>query len=410
MFESSSVLHSLGGGLLHRTFMCLSPVSVLLHQELFVCNSVSRTSNCSLSGSCCDDKENLPSSTEGTTTTANQSPPGENLPASSALGNNGESSSRVLGKRRGSESIEQEFGVQYCSSDCNGAVKKQRVDHQVSVSVISCEQLPASHHLDSAAQSDARDSPSSNNPPLKTDSCFVTNGTGSIAAVSNSKDFVSGSTSHDVVGYSQNSVGRDIAAEFDSLFSPEILLTLDNDPQLGVGSCNTLPSTTVTNSVAQSTQASTTSTYTTSLPPRSSSNAPAVSSVAGAETEHPLPSACERTTCNEMVVGDENGLMLGLFGGVAFENLSRPNSSNGRPEGTPTVEPNAPGARGEEEDVGLQRAMEESLREQVGGNLFSVVLCAYLMFLCIFHTFVLVALLLLCCVVTCTISAVLYYP
>jgi hypothetical protein len=323
-----------------------------------------RTTNSS--GSCCDDKENLPS-TEGTDQCG---PPRENLTTtpqpgelqSSALGS--EEGSRILGKRRGNESIEQEFAA--CGRDCN-VVKKQKVnyDHQVSVSLSSTAQLPASHQLavssDSPAQSTTQGPFYTNNPPLQSLQSSMNTGVGSTTVVPN--DLVKENTTTNDGSYSQNSVGRDIAAEFDSLFSPEILLKLDNDPQLKGGPCSdALPvktsPTVEKSSVAKPTDASATSTVT-PLPPGSLTDAH-TQGVTSTETERPLSSG--RTK------GNEDGLMHGLFGGVASEDYSKCRS-----ERTPTrdLPPRARASQSgkvdenlEEEDVGLQRAMEESLREQ----------------------------------------------
>jgi hypothetical protein len=186
-------------------------------------------------------------------------------------------------------------------------------------------------------------------------------GVGSTTVVPN--DLVKENTTTNDGSYSQNSVGRDIAAEFDSLFSPEILLKLDNDPQLKGGPCSdALPvktsPTVEKSSVAKPTDASATSTVT-PLPPGSLTDAH-TQGVTSTETERPLSSG--RTK------GNEDGLMHGLFGGVASEDYSKCRS-----ERTPTrdLPPRARASQSgkvdenlEEEDVGLQRAMEESLREQ----------------------------------------------
>ena len=333
---------------------------------LFVCNAVCRTTNSS--GSCCDGKENLPS-TEGTD---QRGPPRENLPTTpqpgelqnSALGS--EEGSRILGKRRGSESIEQEFAA--CGRDCN-VVKKQKVDydHQVSVSLNSTTQLPASHQLavssDSPAQTTSKGPFYTNNPPLQSLQSSMNTGVGSTTVVPN--DLVGENTTTNDASYSQNSVGRDIAAEFDSLFSPEILLKLDNDLQLKGGPCgDALPVTTSPtvekSSVAKPTNASATSTIA-PLPPGSLTDA---HTRGVTSSERPLSS--ERTKSNE------DGLMHGLFGGVASEDYSKCRS-----ERTPTRDlprraragqSGRVGENLEEEDVGLKRAMEQSLREQVCSN------------------------------------------
>ncbi|CAI8015065.1 hypothetical protein GBAR_LOCUS9374 [Geodia barretti] len=180
-------------------------------------------------------------------------------------------------------------------------------------------------------------------------------GVGSTTVVPN--DLVSENKVTNDASYSQNSVGRDIAAEFDSLFSPEILLKLDNDPQLKGGPCgDALPVTTSPtvekSSVAKPTNASATSTIT-PLPPGSLTDAH-TRGVSSSETERPLSS--ERTK------GNEDGLMHGLFGGVASEDYSKCRS-----ERTPTRDLPRRARAGqsgrvdenlEEEDVGLQRAME----------------------------------------------------
>ena len=341
-----------------------------------VCNAFCRTTNSS--SSCCDDKENLPSSEDTHKPSPREIFPTEPWRQGSALGN--EESSRILGKRRGNDSIEQEFAAEH-GGNCSDVVKKQRVE-QVSVSVGPCVQLPttdvAVSSVSTAHSATDNNSPSVKNCPLVSSRGVVTSGSSlttvvpsGSSVVPSGRDLVShtANPAGNEGNYSQNSVGRDIAAEFDSLFSPEILLKLDNDPQLKVGSCDVLPvTTTVSTAACSAADCSTTSAVSatstcavTEHPQRLLTDTITTS----APNEHPLP-----TTHHEKTMGDEIGLMQGLFGGVASDG----HSGCTGPEKTPTRAPShtSEGSKlvegekkHEEEDLGLQRAMEESLREQV---------------------------------------------
>ena len=325
-----------------------------------------------------NDKENLPSSEGPLSVESFPTGPG---PHSSAVGSRTISSSgssgRILGKRRGSESFVQEFAT-HGNRD---VVKKQRVD-QVSVSTSSCVQpstagpVVASGSVAQARTSLADGGPCSTNGPRLSGCGVVTSGDASTTAVSSGRDGSADNSANTDVKYSQSSVGRDIAAEFDSLFSPEILLQLDNDPQLTLGSSNAPPETTTptvgssagltdsTTSVPANTHGGSGDSRTTTQLPAGVSSETSTGGVASSVTEHPLPSAPHKKAA-----ADVESLMLGLFGGVSSEEESRCGGSGGTREEVP-VEGHEVGGEErkleeEEEDLGLQRAMEESMREQV---------------------------------------------
>ena len=335
-----------------------------------------------------DNKENLPSSSTSSTAGAGQDLPVEIFPATEQPGGpaigNSSSGGRILGKRRGTESVVQEGQWE------REFVKKLRVD-EVSVSVASRVQPTTSGPAVDTGGCTALSQTSSSIGfiPLTSSglvTCgtsstgLVTCGTSSTAVVSSGREMVAGTDNTNAdVDYSQNSVGRDIAAEFDSLFSPEVLLQLDNFSQ-------------VTSTIASSAPPATTTSDTTRFTGTTDSGAvTTMHSTASVSTSGTASSTVVQPPLNNTLVvsggnpttdqsectlprGDrangtveEERLMLGLFGGVSSEGDSS-GAVSGR-EGAVTRAPAPVVAdcelKSETEDLGLQRAMEESMREQV---------------------------------------------
>ena len=344
-----------------------------------------------------DNKENFnfPSSSSTSTATegTDQLPPRENFPAEpgqlcSAVGS---VDGRVPGKRRSSESVVQDRVVEPGEGEI--AVKKQRLD-EVSVSVDSRVQPTTTGPVVSCSTSlQTYTSVSSSNVSLRNcfpmgSSDFNTCGSNSNTVVSSSQCAVSrqdDSVSTCVSSNGQqNSVGRDIVAEFDSLFSPEVLLQLDKDPQL-----TALPSTdpsTVTDSTNCSSTRDSVATHTDSGASCCGDMSITTTSTVASQPTSTLVSLADAITHSSITVQSEHPLthvshkemgsseecsMLGLFGGVSSEGESRRSGTSGEREGTPATVPAVTAQlknEEDEEDLGLQRAMEESIRDQVKLN------------------------------------------
>ena len=203
------------------------------------------------------DKENLPSIDRPNALIS------RGLPESIVNGDSG-----ILGKRRSSEKVDND--VPEINSD---VVKRQKVDHISNLNSVSS-------HLTATANGD-----------LVTCKDQATN-------------------------VSQNSVGRDIAAEFDSLFSPEVILEFFNESSPD----NALPVTATSGNAtsAELTITTTSSVLTTTHTVMSAGTVACSGSTgcAAVQTEHPLPH-------NSSPADNKERLMLGLFGGVDY-NHSNP--------------------------------------------------------------------------------------
>ena len=165
----------------------------------------------------------------------------------------------------------------------------------------------------------------------------------------------------------QNSVGRDIAAEFDSLFSPEVIFEFEKDSSFTSDSPMTATAATATNSVNTATASIGCSITATNGVPITACAVTPLSTHANPtrhtaiQTEHPLPHSAESRT------PDKGTFAPGLFGGV----------SRGRPTPSESADiTQQQDGRGEmsewdgetEDEEGLKRAMEESMKDQVNSE------------------------------------------
>ena len=179
----------------------------------------------------------------------------------------------------------------------------------------------------------------------------------------------------------QNSVGRDIAAEFDSLFSPEVIFEFDNNSSFTSTSPTMATAATTTNTVDTATTSTKCSTTTTDSVPvttcavmplstRGKTAGDSSTSCASMQTEHPLPPSADSKTPNKGTFSP------GLFGGVSCSSSTSTTRVTAPGRGTPadttqqqsgTVEMSEWCGETEDEE-GLKRAMEESMKDQVNSE------------------------------------------
>lgn len=339
------------------------------------------------SSSSCDNKENLLSSTKG----INQPFPKDDFqPGSNHQGESvvGTVNSSILGKRRSSERLDDV--VKEPGEHCD--VMKKQKNEQVSVSqsssarMLSCDSICTDGS--SVASMDAACGDCVGPVTDHHTSGMVTSDIASVGS-RHGTAAESKATSADTK-YSQNSVGRDIAAEFDSLFSPEVLFEFDDNSLVATTSNKALPNdhTTAVTSIATT---NSTTVASISQPMISFSNAimPQSASIetTSGETdsgdaatiqciEHPLPLSTQAISDNSASNNEQDSLMLGLFGGVSCTNSSPTDNRNNPPTAVIALDKTTPVAHSraanetskcgkEEEDEHVQRAMDESLRGQV---------------------------------------------
>lgn len=167
--------------------------------------------------------------------------------------------------------------------------------------------------------------------------------------------------------YSQSSVGREIAAEFDALFSPEVIFEFENN-----SSFTTTTTTTMTTTAAMTTDILDAAMDTSSsvLPvtthvAQSADTRMMVDEYSGCvpmQRELPHPT---QTTASERVT-QRHKCTPGLFGGVACGSLTHSTTETEiRPELSEEERAGLGETNDDEEEV-LKRALEESMREQVG--------------------------------------------
>ena len=331
------------------------------------------------SSSSADDKENLPSSSKGTS----QAFPGEAFHLGIhrhelAVGN---TSSLVLGKRRSSERLDGVEQVSWEQSD-HDVTKKQKTEQQVSVSQSASSQLLSGGITQNSSDGAVGDHHTSISGVASSGTGTRDSGRQSVADTRAGK-----LTASDDPTYSQSTVGRDIAAEFDSLFSPEVLFEFDNNSPLTTttnvavsNTCTTIA--TSTSSAAQcttvaSSNQSVTSSHVVRPQVAMSGTASCETASEHASTRHPgsggTGSAAQHSEHPLPQPGSDNNeqesLMLGLFGGVS-STRSTPHRGCGHPPDTSAEEPHRPANGGplydkDEEDEGLQKAVEESMKGEV---------------------------------------------
>lgn len=199
----------------------------------------------------------------------------------------------------------------------------------------------------------------------------------------------------------QSSVGRDIAAEFDALFSPEVIFEFENNSSFTTTA--TAPMTTTAAMTTDILDAATTVTntnYTGSTangaPMTTHTVKPLPTDAAGClamQTEHPLPAQVTAT--------GEGDLTPGLFGGVACTCSSATPNMSGTTEGgipcampTPREREVSEWGKDKEDEEGLKRAMEESIRDQVSkrmaktrvSELANTAVCMTDKYICVFSS------------------------
>lgn len=314
-----------------------------------------------------DEKENLPSSGG-----ANEKSPRGNISEPTPLGSEGCS---VLGKRRSTEELE-DVMQETMQNSCD-VIKKQKISHSDSVSA----NIPVCAR-NNGTEDYSGPSIGGSGPPLVNGGGVVPSNGSAAESSCGSSHNTSGSSSSTAWSrrvasdttplprslvtqdrtashpeYSQSSIGREIAAEFDSLFSPEVIFEFENN-----SSFTATTTTTTTNDILNVAMDTSLSVPMTTHIVQLADTRMTVDEHSGCvpmQRDHHLPTASERVSQRDKC------RTPGLFGGVACGGLTpsiaeaemRPEQSEGERAG---LEEN-----NDDEQV-LKRALEESMRDQVG--------------------------------------------
>ena len=325
---------------------------------------IARDRTSSIAGS--DNKENFPSSTEANNPASKRDfPQPENICV--VDGDRG-----ILGKRRSGENLEDDI-----ENNCD-VLKKQKID------CVSISDSVTAHATETIVSTPIRPSASGNRVNTQVAPSGVSSGTefngfvsttGHSVTTSNTSTAASttlGGAGEDRRGdtdcdYSQSSVGRSIAAEFDSLFSPEVIFEFDNNTSFTT-SADTMKPTAVMMSSTTSDKGSTIASD--GVPLVAQAEVPLPVRTSGSVTES-VVTQTEHPHARSTLTSDEENLMLGLFGGVDCNKSSHSehatttavteNISSGATEMTEKHGQTT----GTDNDEELKRAMEESIRDQV---------------------------------------------
>lgn len=328
-----------------------------------------------------DDKENLPSSGGLNEKSTRGNIPPEVTP----LGSVSLAGCGVLGKRRSSEDLE-DVMQETLRNSCD-VMKKQKlsVSDSVSTNIPVCASNNGTE-VYNVPSNGGSDPLLVNGGGVVPDTCLATGsstGTSQNPGGNSSPPICGRGVASDATPhpssfgtqdrtashpeYSQSSVGREIAAEFDALFSPEVIFEFENNSSFTTTTTTTMtttPTTTTTPAMAtdilDAAMDTSLSVPVTTHVAQSADPRMMYSGCVPMQREHPLPT---QTNASQRVT-QRDKCTPGLFGGVACAGLThsiteaemRPEQSEGERAGL--------GETNDEEEV-LKRALEESMRDQV---------------------------------------------